>query len=294
MSSLREIKGHISSVRSIAKVTRALGMVAAAKSRRLQGQMERTRPYAEKAWHVLQHLAASSSDVHRETYFYGHGETRRLGLLVITSDRGMVGAYNNSVIEVVNRYLRLRELPTEILTIGRLGYNALLRQGHTMGPLQASLELPASSHAGAVDMAGLAALSDTMLEGFQSGAYDEVAIAYTQFAAGVRWQPTVRTLLPIAAEAAATQREFIYEPEVSELVAALVPRLLRFQIYQVYLEALVAEHTARMVAMRTATHNGNELIDKLTTQHNKARQEAITTEIMDIVGGASSVNAARP
>jgi F-type H+-transporting ATPase subunit gamma len=185
-------------------------------------------------------------------------------------------------------------LPTEILTIGRLGYNALLRQGHTMGPLQASLELPASSHAGAVDMAGLAALSDTMLEGFQSGAYDEVAIAYTQFAAGVRWQPTVRTLLPIAAEAAATQREFIYEPEVSELVAALVPRLLRFQIYQVYLEALVAEHTARMVAMRTATHNGNELIDKLTTQHNKARQEAITTEIMDIVGGASSVNAARP
>jgi len=282
---LRDIKSHISSVRNIAKVTRAMEMVAAARNHRLMAQVESTRVFADKSWEVLNHLAgAAESGIRENPMFCGYSQVSQIGLLLISSDRGMVGAYDANVLNMVSRYIQDHASRVQLITIGKTGREAMLRQGV---PIHAEF----TNLSDKIDITELTPVARVVLDGFREHVFDEVHIAYTQFREGTRLRPEIRQLLPVCPEIKQDKREYIYEPDPNELLMALLPRLIRFQIYQAFLESLAAENTARMVAMHAATQNATEIIDNLTVSYNKARQQAITAEILDILGGANALSA---
>jgi len=283
MPTLRDIRAHISSVSHIARVTRAMEMVATARSRRLQDRVASTRLFASKSWEVLTHLtAAVGSEVSEDPIFCGRSALHRLGMVLITSDAGMVGPYNHNVISKAVAHIRSRGMPTELITIGGQGRRAMLGRGYSVyadfGPLE--------------DLTGITAMTSVarlLLDGFRDQVFDQVVVGFTQFRPGARLKPTVRQLLPVCPAQAPEARDYIYEPDAGHLLLALLPRFIRFQVYHCFLESLAAENVSRMVAMRTATQNARDLIGDLTISYNKARQQTITSEIMDIVGGAAAL-----
>jgi len=290
MSTLREIKSHIASVSSIAQVTRALELVSTTKHHRLQLRVDSTRAFAEKSWEVLNHLTSAAEDTVRASpLFCGRSPVRRIGMLLITSDRGMVGAYHDNVIALATHTLRARALPAELVTLGKVGREAMLRAGYA---IHADFKLDDRA-----DITDLTSVARVLLDGFAGpdastgGSFDEVLIAYTQFFSGARLQPTIRQLLPVCPHPgdSGNLREYLYEPKPEELLRALLPRLIRFQVYQAFLESLAAENASRMVAMHAATQNAGSLIANLRLGYNKARQQAITAEIMDIMGGSNAL-----
>ena len=279
MPTLREIKTHIQSVQNTAKITRAMELVAAAKQLRLRARVENTSAFAAHSWQVLNHLAAAAeSRVRDDPIFCGYPDAQRLGLLLITSDRGMVGAYNQYIISLAARYMEAR-LAAEVITIGKTGRDAMLRQGQQIHADFSQL----TDHD---DITALTPVARVVLDGFRERVFDEVAIAYTQFQPGARLKPEIRPLLPLRPALPTERRQYIYEPEPEELLMALLPRLIRFQIYQAFLESLAAENASRMAAMHSATQNAHHLIDELTISYHKTRQQAITSELLDIMGGS--------
>ena len=284
MAPLREIKEHIGSVRSIAKVTRAMEMVATARNHRLQTRVESTRTFADKSWEVLNHLAAAAADcVSGNCMFCGYAEVQHIGMLLITSDKGMVGAYNYNILSLVSSYLASRPVPIEFVTLGKVGREAMLQEGR-------HIHADFSGLGDKVDITDLTPVANVLIEGFQARHFDEILIAYTEFAGGRYIRPRIRQLLPVCPGEATEAREYLYEPNADALLLALLPRLIRFQVFQAFLESLVAENTSRMIAMHSATQNASAMIDDLTLGYNKTRQQTITSEIMDIVGGASALS----
>lgn len=284
MPTLREIKTHIQSVRNTAKITRAMELVATAKQHRLRARVESTSAFADHSWQVLNHLAsAAESRVRDDPMFCGYSDVRRLGLLLITSNRGMVGSYNQYIISLATRYLEAHRSAAEVITIGRVGRNAMLRQNRQIHADFSQL----TDHD---DITALTPVARVVLDGFHDRVFDEVAIAYTQFHIGARIKPIIRPLLPLCPTPTVERRQYIYEPAPEELLMALLPRLIRFQIYQAFLEALAAENASRMAAMHNATQNAHHLIDELTISYHKTRQQEITSELLDIMGGASALD----
>lgn len=276
MPTLREIKGHINSVRSIAQVTRAMEVVALTKHHRLRERAEATRAFAERSWEVLIHLASAAESYIRESpVFHGYDRVRCLGVLLITSNKGMVGSYNHDVITPTSEYISARHLPVKLVTVGKIGRDAMLEQGYTV---HADFQLPDTARINEITP-----VARVLLDGFNARLFEEVFIAYTQSRSSARSQPVMQPLLPIRSVAPAEAREYVYEPSPQELLMILLPRLIRFQIYQAFLESLVAENVSRMMAMNAATQNASELIRHLTISYNKARQQAITAEIVDIM-----------
>jgi F-type H+-transporting ATPase subunit gamma len=278
MPTLREIKGHINSVNSIAKVTRALEMVSAAKSHRLQARVTQTFPYANRSWELLQHLGAAVN-VQQQLTFVGHKEIESIGLLLITSNQGMVGAYNYQVIESANRYIETQQVPVKLITIGKMGRQAMLGEERTIHADFSQIEDDLSIEA-------IEPVARLLTEGFEQGTFGRVMLAYTQFQSGTRLQPVVRQLLPLLVDQPPAPRQYYYDPDAHQLLEELVPRIIRSQVYQVLLESLAAEHTARAAAMHSATENAGDLIHGLELSRNKARQQTITAELLDIVGGS--------
>jgi F-type H+-transporting ATPase subunit gamma len=286
MPTLRDIKGHIQSVGSIAKVTKAMEMVSAAQSHRLEARVRNTYPFAARSWEVLDHLAGAADEtVRRHPMFSGHPRVERLGVVLFTSDRGMVGAYDMNVIAAANQFLRQRGLPADFVTIGRMGREQMLHQGHA---IHADLTLDDRA-----DLVAITPIAELVLDGFVDGAFQEVVIAYTQFHQGARLKPIVEPLLPIRATGALERREYLYEPSPEELLRELLPRMIRFRLYQAFLEAQAAEHTARMLAMHQATRNAQDITSQLTLGYNRARQQAITSELTDILGGRMALSRGR-
>jgi len=284
MPTLREIKGHMSSVQSIAKVTKALGAVSAAKAHRLMARIKNTSVFAEKSWEVLNHLASAAEPyVQENPIFCGYPSVKRTGLLLITSSRGMVGAYDHSVIALASEHLKGRDLPAKVITFGRVGRNAMLRQGYD---IHADFSLLDDAARGA----DLTPAARVVLDGFHKRLFDEVFVVYTQFKPGSRLQPTVFQLLPIRPELSSQTHEYLYEPSQADLLMALIPRTIRFQIYRAFLEAVTAENTSRVTAMRTATKNAADLMDHLKLNYNKVRQQTVTAELIDILGGSTALS----
>lgn len=282
MPTRREIKGHINSVRSIAKVTRAMEMVSLARAQRLQARVLSTRAFAAKSWEVLNHLASESeAQVRENPMFCGYAQVKRIGILLITSDKGLAGAYNHEILTLVSRYVGAQRAPAVFITIGKTGRDAMLQQGHTIhaefGPLSDT-----------ADITAMMPVARVLLDGFADRTFDEVVVAYTQFQPGAQLKPAIRQLLPVSPEQVAERREYLYEPEPQELLLALLPRLIHFQIYQAFLESLAAEHQSRRMAMHNATENADELIAHLRLSYNKARQQEITSELVDILGGTNA------
>jgi F-type H+-transporting ATPase subunit gamma len=186
------------------------------------------------------------------------------------------------VVSLATQYIESRKLEAELITIGKMGRTMMLREGY-------QIHAEFSNLSEKVDITDLTPVARVLLDGFRDRIFDEVVICYTEFQSGTKLKPTIRQLLPICPGEAPSRREYIYEPDPAELLQALLPRLIRFQIFQAFLESLAAENTSRMVAMHAATQSASDIIDHLTISYNKARQQAITAEINDILGGASAL-----
>jgi F-type H+-transporting ATPase subunit gamma len=299
MSTIRELKRRIRGVKNIAQVTRAMQMVAASKMRRAQAQVLATRPYSAKAWEVLVHLAAQRSGSQAIHPLLARREPVAVtGIVLITSDKGLCGAYNSHIIRATLGFMQESGRPVRLITVGRKGRDFMVRHG---GNLIAEFSnLPARP-----SLLDATPIARTAIDDFMNGDCDEVHLAYTDFINTMSQKPVIRHLLPITpgpVESSVMRKyvadvpthlagEYIYEPDPHTILDAVLPRFTELQIYQAILEALASEHSARMVAMRNATDNANELIEHLTLTYYRARQEAITREMIDIVGGAEALAA---
>ncbi len=297
MANVREIKRRIRSVKNIAQVTRAMQMVAASKMRRAQEQVLATRPYSAKAWEVLIHLAAQrsgSQGIH--PLLARRDPIRTTAVVLVTSDKGLCGAYNGNVIRATLHFMQGLGHPVRLVTVGRRGRDFMVRHG---GDVIAEFSnLPPRP-----SLLDITPVARTVIDDFLTGEYDEVYLAYTDFINTLIQKPTIRRLLPITPERVEDSvmreymadtpvhptGEYLYEPNPHVILDAVLPRFTELQIYQAILESLASEHSARMVAMRNATDNANELIGHLTLNYYRARQEAITTEMLDIAGGAEAL-----
>jgi F-type H+-transporting ATPase subunit gamma len=299
VASIREIKRRIKSVQNIAQVTRAMQMVAASRMRRAQELALASRPYANKAWEILTHLAAQRGDVQQlHPLLTQRDPIKNVAIVLITADRGLAGAYNTNIIRTTVRFMsENKREDARLITIGRKGRDLMARYGRTI--IAEFSDLP--PHPTALDIAPIARVA---IDGFLVGDYDEVLIAYTRFINTLRQEPAIRLLLPIhpgdpegkvvmsrhlTRETTMATGEYLYEPDPMTLLDTILPRFTELQIYQAILEARASEESARMVSMRNATENANELIGDLTLTYNKARQEAITKEMLDIAGGAEAL-----
>ena len=292
MASTREIRRRIRSVKNIAKVTKAMETVAAAKMRKAQQQVLATRPYAQKSWEVLTYLARLRASAAAEQPLLLQRPVAKIGLLLITADRGLAGAYNSNIIRKaalqVREWEQVEEKQVSVVTVGRKGRDWMLRHGP---PLRAEFtglgDRPTSND--------VAPVASVVIEDFVNGIYDAVYVAFTDFHTTLNQEPIVRKLLPIESAQPETPMaaDYIFEPDPQTILGEILRGLTELQILQALYESIASEQSARMVAMRNATDAANDLIGGLTLSYNKARQEAITKELLDIVGGASALTTAK-
>lgn len=300
MASAREVKNRIKSVKNIAQITRALEAVSASRVRRAQERVMASRNYAEKAWEILLNVNAASKGQAPHPMLAQREEVNNVLVVLITSDRGLAGSFNTNVIRVTERFEQNLGKPVKYVTVGRKGRDSLIRQGKDV--IAEFSDLPATP--GVADIAPIAKLC---MDEFLGGNVDEVLIAYTDFINMLTQSPVVLGWLPLTPDTVANQvaseyvkevpevtggaTDYQYEPNPAAVIDEMVPRFTELQLYQALLESIASEHAARMTAMRSATDNASGLVDDLTLEYNKARQSAITNEILDIVGGASALEA---
>lgn len=291
MASAREMRLRIRSVKNIAQVTRALEAVSASKVRKAQQAVLATRAYSSKAQEILADLANQpGSPALLHPLLNSRPTVKAIDLILITGDRGLAGAYNSNIVREAYAFSKDQTVPVRWVTVGRKGRDLIFRR---RGNIVAEFgNLPATPSS--LDIAPVAR---TVIDDFLNGAVDEVYVAYTDFVNTLKLVPTVKKLLPFSkvemGSHEGTKVPFIYEPSAGELLNTIVPRFAQLLILQSVLESVASEHSARMVAMRNATDNAQDLIGNLTLDYNKARQLAITSDLLDIVGGAEALAKAK-
>ncbi|MFW6075131.1 MAG: ATP synthase F1 subunit gamma [Chloroflexota bacterium] len=287
MATTREIRRRIRSIGNITQITRAMEMVSAAKMRRAQQRVEASRPYSDRIRLMISALSGLT-DIEEGTYpLLDKREIERVGLVVMSADKGLAGALNSNIVRRTVDFIRddLDDQPVEIVAIGRKARDFFRRTRY-------GLEAEFTNMPDWPGIEDLHPIVDIAIDDFTRGKIDAVYLSFTQFENVLTQRPIVRQLLPIEPapdeEAIEEVRDFIFEPDRATVLNALLPRYIEVQVYQAMLEALASEHAARMVAMRNATENANELVDELTLSYNKARQTQITNEVSEIAAGALS------
>ncbi|MDX1757786.1 MAG: F0F1 ATP synthase subunit gamma [Marinobacter sp.] len=282
----KEIRNQIGSIKSTQKITSAMEMVAASKMRKAQERMKATRPYAEKMRQVIGHIAKSNKDyVHP---FMREREVKRVGYIVVSSDRGLCGGLNGNAFKLLVREMKQwkeKGVETDLCAIGQKGASFFRSYG---GNVVAAL-----THLGDNPSAEkLIGNVKVMLDSFEEGKIDRLYVIYNEFVNTMTQQPKAEQLLPLPEgldEEVGHQWDYIYEPDSRPILDGLLPRYIESQVYQGVVENLACEQAARMIAMKSATDNAGNIIDELQLAYNKARQAAITQEISEIVSGAASV-----
>ena len=295
MASAREMRLRIKSVQNISQVTRALEAVSAAKVRKAIQALTATRSYATKAWQVLRHITNQPGTGNLHPLLTARVSPQNALVIVMTADRGLAGAYNTNVIRYVLQRFDKYRLPVKYITVGRKGRDLLLRMRK---PVLADFSnLPA-----APKFTLISAIGRLVVDDFIKEEVDEVFLIYTDFVNMARQVTTMKQLLPLEIENAEHLVEeferpsgpaaaYEFEPDQKEILDEMIPRFTALQIYQAILESQASEHAARMVAMRNATDNAKELVGALQLAYNKVRQQTITNDILDIVGGAEALAA---
>lgn len=295
MPSTRAIRGRIRSVKNIAQITRALQMVASSKMRRAQERVEQARPYAEQLRALVSRLARVSGEDISGLALLRQRPVRTIGYVLITPDRGMSGALPSNINrkalssaqEQLNTFAQQGNRPgIEYVAVGRKGRDFVLRN-------QFHLAAEFTNYGDRPSVTDASAIAEVARDSFLKEEVDMVFLVYPKFVNTVTQVPTVVQLLPVQPPAdeggARTESiEYIYEPDAASIFEALLPRYVNVQIYQALLETIASFYSAQMVAMKNATDNANELIQDLTLTYNKARQATITTQILEIVGGANA------
>lgn len=283
----KEIRTKIKSIKSTQKITRAMQMVAASKMRKAQERMAASRPYADKMRDVINHLAHAKPE-YRHPYLTGAREVKRVGFIVVSTDRGLCGGLNSNLFRqtvAAMRDWRSKGVEFDMCTIGRKASGFFGRLGAPMlGQAEGLGDRP--------EISRLIGVVKVMLDAFDTGKIDRLYLVYNDFVNTMTQIPTIRQLLPIPAEPVETLKhhwDYIYEPEAKDVLDALLMRYVESLVYQGVVENLASEQAARMVAMKSASDNAGDLISELQLVYNKARQAAITQEIAEIVGGAAAV-----
>ena len=296
MASLKEVRNRIVSVQSTQQITKAMKMVAAAKLRRAQDNILRMRPYAQRLNSILTNLTGQS-DGEMISEYAAQREVRRVLIIAVTSDRGLAGAFNSNIFKGVNALIRERYSAqaaagnVTMMAIGKKAHDYFQRRGPVLGNYThvfAKLSFDTVREA-----------AEEAMLGFREGRFDEVVMVYNEFknvATQIVRTDQLLPLVPAEPTAAVTQAsnvEYIFEPSKEEIVQTLIPQSLKVQLYKAVLESNASEHGARMTAMDKATENAGELLKSLKLTYNRTRQAAITTEILEIVGGAEALAASR-
>ncbi len=292
MANLKAIRVRISSVKSTRQITSAMKMVSAAKLRKAQDKIVRLRPYVNKLQEILGGLSRSLADSEVENIYGRISDPEKVLIVVITSNRGLCGAFNGNVIKETRRLIsekyadQYRKGNVKILTIGKKGYDFFRNTQVKLLPEQNNLLNHLSFEA-------VANLADTLMMSFVSKEYDRIDIVYNQFKNAAVQNLTVEPFLPVTGNPKASETQevvdYIYEPDQEAIVKDLIPKSLNKQFYKAVLDSYVAEHGARMTAMHKATDNATQLVRDLTLQYNKARQASITNQILEVVSGAEAL-----
>jgi F-type H+-transporting ATPase subunit gamma len=289
VANLKDIKRRITSVQNTQKITSAMKMVAAAKLRRAQEAIENARPYAERMRATLEEVSGGMGTV-AHPLFETRENVRSLELIIVTSDRGLAGAFNNAVIKFAEGILAAREPSLKKVSFTLLGKKV----GDYYKRRRANDILEAKSVGNNITYADAAEVARGAARRFESGEVDEVILIYSEFVTTMTQTPRGVQLLPVSADASAEQEEsdvgpYEIEPSPERLLAVLVPKAVEVEVFRALLESQAGEHAARMAAMESATQNTQELIEGLTLQYNRARQAAITSELVEIVTGAQAL-----
>ena len=282
MANLKDIRDRIKSVKSIQQVTSAMRMVAAAKLRRAQERMEQARPYEQRLQEVINNLLP---DVNQDMLdLLQVREVKRVGYLIVTSDRGLAGAFNTNVIKKVESEIEeIGKKNTDLFCIGRKGRDHFKKRDY-------SVVLEYVEFWNELDFPHAITFGESIISHFLSGQVDEIRVVYNWFKNLGMQELRVEKLLPLYYEGDKNHFGYhIYEPSKKEIVESLIPRHLNVEMWKYLLESFASEMAARMVAMENATENAGEMIQSLQLQFNKARQASITTEMLEIVGGAEAL-----
>ncbi len=292
MPALKDVKNKITAVKKTKQITKAMNMVASAKLRSAQARIERFRPYADKFYEMLGELA-KGADPSVHPLLEAREEVKTVLLVVITSDRGLCGAFNHNIASAALKVAKAKAAEgktVKVLCVGRKGRDVFRRS---------EFEIVAAyvNEMSAFDFSLASRIGSEIIGGYVGGTYDEVTMAFGKFVSLARQEATLLPVLPlspaetgeVAAEPSGPKAEYLYEPSVEGLLAELLPRFINVQLYRGLLDTSASEHAARMRSMDNATRNCDDLVSSLTLVYNKARQAAITTELMDIVGGSEAL-----
>jgi len=286
--SLRDIKRQTQAVEKTKQITRAMNMVAASKLKTAQTRMENFRPYAKKIMEVLNSLARRVNT--ESNPLLTVREAKKVRVIMMTSDRGLCGGFNTNTIKAVEGFIKYRTgqgQEVSLITVGKKGRDYFRKKATIIDQRVDVLN--------SFDMSLAQAIGGEVIPSFINEEYDELYIAYNEFKNVSQQKPVITRLLPVGSiepekEEAEVYGDYVYEPSEEELLAQIIPMYLRVLIYRGLLETSAGEHGARMAAMDNATNNCEEMIETLTLKYNKARQAAITAELMDIVGGTEALS----
>lgn len=296
MPSTRELRQRVRSIKNLAQVTKALETVSASYVRKAVQATLATRPYSEKAWKLLIHLASQPGHQHLHPLLRERDEVRKVLVVMISGDRGLAGAYNMNILRETLETFANSPVPVSYVAVGRKGRDLLLRRRRSV--IAEFTRLPNPPTFGDVS-----AIGRIVVEDFEQGLFDQVFVAYTDYINMAVQKPLIRKILPLEViysedsenkDLNVTHHQskavFTYEPDPEELLNQIVPRFTALQIYQAILSAQASEQAARMMAMRNATESAKDLISVLQLEYNKLRQQLITNEMLDITGGAEALS----
>ena len=287
MPGTKEIRVKIKSVQNTRKITKAMEMVAASKMRKAQERMRHARPYGEKIRNVAAHISHANPE-YRHPFLVSRDSVKRVGLIVITTDKGLCGALNTNLLRMVlNQYKTWQTEGEEVdvCCIGNKGFGFMQRLG-------ANIVSHAIQIGDRPQMDKLIGTIKVMLDGYTKDRFDRLLIGYTRFLNTMKQEPVLEQLLPLSGErlgAPESVWDYLYEPEAKAVLDQVMTRYIEAIIFQAVAENMASEQSARMVAMKSASDNARDLIDELTLIYNKNRQAGITKELSEIVGGAAAV-----
>ena len=287
MPGSKEIRTKIKSVQNTRKITKAMEMVAASKMRKAQERMRTARPYAEKIRNVAAHISQANPE-YRHPYLIDRNSVKRIGVIVITTDKGLCGGLNTNILRLVMNKMKEWEIQgeeIEVCTIGTKGLGFMQRLG-------ANVQSQVTGLGDKPHMEKLIGAVKIMLDGYTQDRFDRLMIFNTRFVNTMKQEPVMEQLLPISGEALGTPNgnwDYIYEPDAKAVLEQVLTRYIEALIYQAVAENMASEQSARMVAMKAASDNAATVIDELTLIYNKSRQASITKELSEIVAGAAAV-----
>lgn len=285
MASLKQIRQRIRSAKNIRQITRAMKLVAAARLKKAQDRVLEARPYADKLREFMQSVSAGGS-LPAHPLLEKRGEIRRIGLILVTAERGLAGSYNTALIRKATEWLKEQTVPTDMIAVGKKGALFFGKRGIEVVHQQVIATTGATYE-------DATTVTQKAVQMFTGGEVDAIYLLYSKFYSPIRQVPTVIQMLPIeppTTDEPVAGKDYEYEPTPDQLFGILLPKYVQTLVFQALLESNASEHGARMTAMTSATDNAGKMIDELTLKANRERQASITKEILEVVGGAEALN----